>query len=434
MHSLQKQFHDFVSINGLIDPSDKVLVAVSGGVDSMVLADLLLKEGFTISVAHCNYSLRGKESDEDAEFVRQWAKTNEVPCHTKRVELGEVSVQLAARNARYEWFSELVKDFEYQKIATAHHLDDSLETVLYNLSRGTGIRGMTGVAIKKDNLIRPLLFASKKGIYQYAEESGIDWREDSSNATQAYDRNFIRQKVIPRLSELNPSLIETYKDTKERLAHVSEIIESRVEEVRSKFGEKIGSRYKLDLSWISERSDLSILSEILSKYGFNYTTCKDIFDVRDKAGKQFLSEKWRLTIDRDRLYIEESEGGEMTSLSIQSEGKYQFEDSSIELTKLDRSKVHIEDDPSVALLDADQIQFPLTVRSWKEGDRFKPLGMDHSKKVSDFLIDEKVPLALKNDIKVLVSGNDIIWIIGHRISNDFKIREGTQNVLKAVLT
>lgn len=433
MHSLQKQFHDFIQAENLLPDKGTALLAVSGGVDSMVMAKLFLVSNFKFSIAHCNFNLRGKDSDEDEIFVEKWAKENKIEFHSKKFDLEKGSTQLAARNARYEWFNELCDECNYSTVVTAHHLNDSFETLLINLTRGTGPKGIVGIQPKTGRLVRPLLFASKEQIIQYATEELLNWREDASNETNVYDRNLIRNEIVPKLKQLNPSLIDTYRNTFNRLLMANDLIQEKVDSVRSSYLTINGDTYELTLSWLKEPSDLLILTEILSEYGFNYVTSMQVFEAIGKSGKTFSSERYQITMDRRSLFIKQEGIDEQKDFVIEKVGDFNSGHLKgvVELVK--REELEFGGDSNTAYFDADKLKFPLTIRNWHEGDKFRPLGLDGSKKVSDYLIDKKVPLALKDNVMVLISNGDIVWLIGHQISEDLKISDLTKSCFRVFI-
>ena len=428
MQSLQKQFHDFILANDLVKKGEKVLLAVSGGLDSMVLARLFLDEKISFAIAHCNYGLRGNESDDDEAFVLDWADVHEVDCHVKAIEITG-SIQLEARKARYQWFGELVSEYGFDKIATAHHLNDSLETLLLNLSRGTGIKGLTGITMKHSNVIRPLLFADRKMIHDYAMQSDLDWREDSTNAKTDYDRNLIRHEVVTELLKLNPSLFQTFRSTVERLNHTSQIVDQKVKQIRKDFLTEENEGFRLELSWITDASDELILAELLSDFGMNYVTAKEVFEARERSGKSFPLGNWLITVDRNMLYIDPSEVDVIERLWLTGTGEYQFGGKRVLVEQIKVEEVEFGSEHT-AYFDTDALKFPLLIRAWQQGDKLQPLGMKGEKKVSDYLIDEKVPMAEKSKVLVLESGKKIAWLIERRISDLFKITDSTASVIK----
>ncbi len=433
MYSLQKQFHDFIKQHDLLRKGENVLVAVSGGLDSIVLADLFLKSEWHVAVAHCNYGLRGKESDEDESFVKKWAKKNRTEVYTRKFNLGEGSAQLNARYARYDWFNELCVENGYEKISTAHHLNDSLETILINLTRGTGIKGVAGIQPLSGNVIRPLLSVSKNQLKGFALENGLHWREDSSNLKTDYDRNMLRLEVIPKLQELHPSLVETFRNTIERLRMSNDIIQREVDQIRETQQVTKSEYVELKLGWIERASHLVILSEILSGYGLNYATSKKIFESMGKPGKVFFSKAYEISMGRKSLFIRSNEVRRSAEIEIKKTGIFSYEEKTLELDVVEREEVTFERSTEIGYFDFDKMVFPIKIRRWKEGDRFKPLGLNGSKKISDYLIDKKVPVALKENISVLISEGEIAWLIGHQISDGFKITDKTKSILKICL-
>ncbi|MBC6400531.1 MAG: tRNA lysidine(34) synthetase TilS [Ekhidna sp.] len=428
MYPLQKQFHDFITAHRLIDEGENVLLAVSGGVDSMVMFDLFKNAGVPIAIAHCNYGLRGRESDEDEALVVECAEKDAIPCYIKKMEIKGNSVQLEARDQRYGWLKELKEKNGYAKVAAAHHLDDALETTLFNLTRGTGIKGLKGIAPRNDDIIRPMLFSTKKQLIEYARTKGLKWREDQSNQKTDYARNKIRLEVIPRLKEINPSLLTTYRATQERMQFLSEIVIRRVEEIKQEFFD--ASSGKLKLNWMQEHSDLIVLSNLLAIYGFNYKTVKEIFEARNKPGKVFPGEDYTVMMDRNSLFIRgNKKEAQEQEFIIKSEGTYRFVGHDFVVETITLSDESLNQGNNVALFEKALITFPMKIRRWKEGDVFTPLGMSGKKKISDFLIDEKVPVALKRDILVVEIGGQIAWLVGYRISEKFKVRN-KENVLR----
>ncbi|MEP5612012.1 MAG: tRNA lysidine(34) synthetase TilS [Cyclobacteriaceae bacterium] len=435
MHSLQKQFHEFVKAEELLREDDHVLLAVSGGLDSMVMADMFSKSPWNFSIAHCNFNLRGEESDGDEVFVKNWANTNDVKFHSKRFELAKGSTQLNARNTRYQWFDELVEKEGYSTIATAHHLNDSLETLLINLSRGTGIKGILGIRTKTEKVIRPLLFASKEQLKKYAADHSLKWREDSSNRKTDYNRNSLRHAVIPEMEKLNPSLVETFRNTSDRLGLANRIIQQNVDEVKKDNLVAGNSTRELKLEWVQTRTDFLILSEILAEFGFNYVTAKEIFEALEKSGKQFYAGNFELTMDRTSLFIKELQSELDQECVIDAPGDFIFGDKKLTISTADRSIVDLSfANSNQVYLDADKVQFPMKLRKWRNGDRFTPLGLGGTKKVSDCLIDSKTPLAKKDEVMVLLFQDEIVWLVEHQISELFKITDQTKNVLMVTLS
>jgi tRNA(Ile)-lysidine synthase len=419
--------------------TDKILLAVSGGLDSMVMLHLFSQLKQSFGVAHCNFQLRGAESERDEAFVKTMCGKLNIPFHSKRFETNNyaiekgLSIQMAARELRYEWFEELrqAEDFEY--VATAHHLNDSIETILLNLTKGAGLEGLMGIRAQNKKVIRPMLFATREEIEKYAAENGIAWREDQSNASDDYQRNFIRHQIVPRLKELNQSLEKTMMESITKMQGAANLINATVAEWKKKFVRHEGDRLLLDKKGISEASDSTImLWEVLKPFGFNYGQCESIVNVLEgQSGKRFSSKTHELVIDRLEVIVSEQsvvmgevliERGE----SFIPLGKWQLKIES-------KKKTELVADRSIALLDEAKLAYPLVWRKWRAGDSFQPLGMKGKKKVSDFLIDEKVSVIDKESVTVLESAGEIVWVVGMRVDERVKVREGTERVVQVIV-
>ncbi|MEM9895533.1 MAG: tRNA lysidine(34) synthetase TilS [Bacteroidota bacterium] len=425
MHSLQKQFQEYLEEADLIKENDAVLLAVSGGVDSMVMLDLFKYTSIPIGVAHCNFKLRGQESDKDMDLVRDYCAKHKIDFYFREISIESNSIQTEAREKRYHWFAELLHEKSYQKLATAHHLDDSVETVLINLARGTGVTGLTGID-HMGNVIRPLLFATKDQLYTYAKETGLLWREDASNQKLDYKRNVIRAKILPVLNELNPGFLRSFERTSERLKLTNTFLESQIKQHTNEYFEEESG--KLTIDWVQDETNLIILDGILKRFGFNYFTCKEIFKALKQPGKRFTSDNYQVVIDRQCIFIKPIMVQHQNELVIGGEGVFDWQQGTFDVEYLHEIKV--TDEKNMAYLDLEKITFPLTIRAWQKGDRFVPLGMKGKKLVSDLLIDEKLPSALKHKVAVVISGNDICWVVNHRISDRFKIRPSTKRVVR----
>ncbi len=433
-----KSFENFFKRHSLFSQEDKLLLAVSGGVDSMVMLHLIKKSNLHIGIAHCNFQLRDKDSSDDELFVTNEAQRLGVECYSKKFETeiysreNIVSIQMAARELRYAWFEELRQKGGYSLVATAHNLDDSLETVLFNLTKGTGITGLKGIPIKTGNIIRPLLFAKKHEILSYANENGIKWRADISNIDNKYARNLIRNKVIPVLKEINPKILDTFSNTTDKINAVSSIFVQWIESIKNDVVEFKGvdifiSKSKV-LDWETNAREL-ILFEIIRLYGFNYDQAKNVCDSIGETGKLFISETHHLNIDREFIII--SKIPEInTQIIIEITDKLIELNGSKIVMEVHDKKINIEPDAHVAYLDLDELIFPLVIRNWTEGDIFVPLGMKGEKKLSDFMIDEKIPLNLKSRVLVVTSVGNIVWIVGHRIDDRYKITENTSRTCR----
>ncbi len=433
------------SLNQLTDFKQcRFLLAVSGGVDSMVLLQIFNSLKLDFSVAHCNFNLRADESDLDEKLVRETCELIEVEYFVKQFEtMGYknekgISTQMAARDLRYNWFAELVKEKKVDFIVTAHHLDDNIETVFLNLARGTGIRGISGMEISNGEIFRPMLKISKKEIVAYAVNHQIEYREDASNASNDYKRNKLRNQILPLFQELNPSFVETMGNNISQLREVNNFYKKSIgKELKNIVKNSINSNTKISTKSLME-STLPKLSlyEILSSYEFNSTQAEEVFLVLSNAnsvGKEFISPSYRLIVDRNELIISPKKSEKEESILINNGEKFVTYSNKLSLKRLPVSSIELNSDSKNAFLDADKIKFPLLLRRWKKGDRFCPLGMVGKKKVSDFLIDEKISRIEKDEVFVLETNGNICWLVGYRIDDNYKITPNTKNVLKLTL-
>jgi tRNA(Ile)-lysidine synthase len=433
------QFLTFINTQNLIQPNQKVLLAVSGGMDSVVMCDLFSKAKFDFVIAHCNFGLRAEESNEDEMFVKKLSIKYKVPfviTTFQTIEFADnekISTQMAARMLRYTWFEKVRKENNCDYIATAHHQNDVLETIFLNLTKGTGIAGLHGIKAKKGYLIRPMLFAEKDSIFEYVVENQIIWREDSSNESNKYQRNLIRNEVVPLLKKINPNLENTIQQTVERISAVEEIFEQEMEMLRKQITWSDTQATFVNYKAIQTLSQPMIkLSEMLKPFHFTYQQCQDIFEAFDKEpGRTFLSPTHTLVKDRTELVITKKNLQVFESQVINS-GIREFSSENISLTigeSFERTEDFIVPNAKKkACLDADKVRFPLQIRKWKEGDWFCPLGMNKKKLISDFLIDTKVPLNLKKEVYVLTSNGSIVWVVGHRLDDRFKVTDKTEKI------
>lgn len=435
-------FQHYINEKELFTKESYVIAAVSGGLDSVCLCHLLYKSGYKFAIAHCNFGLRGAESDQDQDFVYQLAQTYQVPIFTKLfdtkgfAEQEKVSIQMAARQLRYDWFEELAREHKADKILTAHHKSDIAETLLLNLTRGTGIAGLHGIKATHNILARPLLFATREDLQDFVQTNQLKWREDSSNQSTKYKRNFIRHKVIPLLKELNPNFENTLEETIEKIALTEAVFNQQIETYRSQRFRQEVDHWILSLTnWTGKDQELIILFELLKPFNFSYEQCKVILSVLNQhSGKIVESNSHKLVKDRDCLIITTKTEASPALLIEHNTETVEWEGKKLTIQKCNISDYQIITQENIAALDLDKITFPLELRTWKQGDWFFPLGMNNRKKISDFLIDSKIPLNLKDQIKVLTSNNEVVWIIGHRLDNRFKINPDTKNILELRLT
>ncbi|MDJ1466639.1 tRNA lysidine(34) synthetase TilS [Cytophagaceae bacterium DM2B3-1] len=437
-----KKFLTYINEKTLFQPDEKVLLAVSGGMDSVVMLHLFYKAKLNFAVAHCNFGLRGEESDADEQFVKKLAKKYKVPFYSEQFDTEafalqeKVSIQMAARVLRYEWFEGICKDNGFSVIATAHHLNDTLETVLFNLTKGTGIAGLHGIQSKNGRIARPLLFANREEIYEYVVENQLAWREDSSNQSSHYHRNLIRNEVIPLLKTINPNLEHTIEHTVDRVLAVEKVFLAEVEKTRAVVMRQEGGVTYINFEKLQAEIEPVIkLHELLKPFHFTYTQVNDIWQTLGaESGKQFDSPSYRLIKDRTELVITAKGLQSYIPATIDADStQFQNEVISLSIQKVSASGFKIPSSPKIAALDLATLKFPLKIRLWKQGDKFCPLGMKQKKKVSDFLIDEKVPVNIKERTYVLLSGEDIVWIVGMRIDDRFKLTKETTEVYQISL-
>lgn len=437
---MQEKFEAFVREQKLFDKNDRVLVALSGGVDSVVLATLMLRSGYTFSVAHCNFHLRGEESNRDERFVRSWAEKNKIKLFVSEFDTYEymqqkgISLEMAARELRYSMFKNLMTSKGFSLLATAHHADDSAETFFINLLRGTGIAGLHGILPKHDNIVRPLLFATRKDIFDFAKANNIPFVEDSTNEETQFLRNKIRHRLFPLLKDLCPNFDTVIKKDIDRLRETEIVFRSVIERLRADIIEKESNICKINIDRLRKLHPIRILLyELLSEYGFNETDSNNVLASLDKeSGKQFFSKTHRLLKDRNYLFITplNTDQHQERYLLNESQNMVNYPMHLIIETLEDLTFVNISKDRNIAMFDKDMLQFPLVLRHWKQGDAFVPFGMRKSKKLSDFFTSEKYSLIEKQQQWLLCSGNDIIWIVGRRTDNRYRISEKTKSILK----
>ncbi len=410
----------------------KLLIACSGGLDSVVLTHLMKNLNFEIALAHCNFSLRGKESDDDEMFVIGLARQLEIPIFAETFDTKKyakdqkVSTQMAARKLRYAWFDEILRDFKYDYLLTAHHLDDDLETFFINLSRGTGLNGLTGIPKTNNKLIRPLLNFSREEIAQYAQINKVKWREDSSNKKTDYLRNKLRLEVLPQFKKTNESILKNFQHTQQNLQASQNLIEDYMALVYKLVISEEMDFYKINIQKIKELPNTNaLLYELLKCFGF--TEWDDVANLLDaQTGKQVFSKTHRLLKNREELILME-----IASEKVNKEFKVSEEGISSPINlQIETSKYIGETEKNLIYVDAEKLKFPLKLRKWKSGDTFQPFGLKGKKKLSKFLKDEKVSLNDKEKIWLLLSDEKIVWIIGYRMDDRFKINEETKKIIK----
>jgi len=416
----------------------KLFLAVSGGLDSMVLLHLFQQLEYEIAVLHCNFQLRGLESFGDQDFIRNYCEENNISLFTTQFDTEafakdyKLSTQIAARELRYNWFYELLETHKFDYVLTAHHADDNLETFIINLSRGTGLEGLIGIPEQNDKIIRPLLPFSRDEILKYAQENSIEWREDSSNASNKYLRNKIRHDLVPVLKVINPNFLKAFQKTQSYLQESNEMVEDASIMIYQQVAKEAGDEIHFDLNQLKKLPNYrSYLYQWLKEFGF--LAWNDIYDLVDgQSGKQVFSVEFRLLKNRETLVLSPvSETSEEEEFEInENDREVNFP---LKLRLCNVSHITIDSNKSI-FVDAEKIQFPLILRKWKEGDSFLPFGMNgKSKKISKLFKDEKLSLIEKENTWLLCSNDQIVWVVGIRQDERFKIENSSNKILKIEL-
>jgi len=435
------RFLEFSEREKLFTGGSRLLLAVSGGIDSMVMAWLFREAGIEYSIAHCNFSLRGDESDGDEEFVAAYARTSSISFFSRRFDTmtyagtHRISVQMAARELRYDWFRSLIRSEGFDSVAVAHNLNDNVETFLINLSRGTGLHGLTGMSPRTGDIIRPLLFATREEIASYASARGIDFREDRSNAEVKYIRNRIRHKVIPELEKVNPGILAAVADTMKHLSSDSSLVDTYLSQLSGQLFTFSGDSAGVEISSLMALNPLEPhIFGLFRPFGlFPKQTDEVITLLQSGTGRSVYTATHRLLNDRGRIIISPriSEAPEEYTFNSIDEIRISGLFSALRITE--PSDDALPATHLTASLDLDLVAFPVTVRPWKPGDRFMPLGMKQMKKISDFLIDLKVPVTEKEQVLLLLSGSDVMWVMGYRIDDRFRVSEETGKIIVLTL-
>ncbi|MFD2202107.1 tRNA lysidine(34) synthetase TilS [Shivajiella indica] len=419
----------------ILDESSKYLLALSGGLDSVTLGHLLIESGIDFEIAHVNYGLRAEESDGDEDFVRNQAIVWGKQIHIKRVPKSAFqqepgSIQMIARKIRYDWFEELLLQENLKGVIVAHNFEDQVETILLNLLRGTGIEGVYGMSEKRGYIIRPLLPFHRRQIKSYLESKGINWREDSSNEKIDYKRNFLRNEILPLLEEKFPGGVTVMDQSFKRIKDSGKLLFSFFTDWKKKHL-KIEQDYQsLKIQdFINLPGKHSLIYYWLRDFGFKFSDVGDIINSLESinSGKVFLSGKYILNIDREDLILGKIELDWSPVTINKGDIQISFPHGKFDILHV-KDEFSLDRNPENAMLDMDKLSFPLLLRKWEEGDRIIPLGMKNEKKISDLLIDLKIPLIQKKKTALLISGDQVVWVLGHRISEKFKCDSNTRNV------
>jgi tRNA(Ile)-lysidine synthase len=434
MHLLEA-FKDFVRKEGLFSPKEPLLVAVSGGLDSVVLCELCHQAGYDIVIAHVNFQLRGEESLRDEMFVSALARRYGRDALVLKADAAayaeehKVSVQVAARELRYNWFTSVHDGV----VLTAHHQDDNVETLLMNFFKGTGIAGLRAMLPRQGKVARPLLFATREMLQQFALARGLTWVEDSSNSQDKYTRNYFRHQLIPLLQSVYPAVSHNIADNIERFREIEQLYRQAVEEHKSGLLVQKGEEVHIPVLKLQRSRPLhTLVYEIIQPFGFSARQAPAVMELLDSAsGKYALSATHRILKDRNWLIISPLTGAPASHVLIEApEGMVTYAEGALSFKLLNKGNEAYTDEPSEAWLDAASIQFPLLLRKWRPGDYFYPLGMLKKKKLARFLIDGKRSLAQKERVWVLEMDKKIIWVIGMRIDHRFRLHDNTRQVLK----
>ena len=442
---LLHQFKEYIAANHLFQPKDKLLLAVSGGVDSVVLCELCYLAGYDFIIAHCNFQLRGEESERDEAFVKTLGDKYGVELFIKKFDTDKIasaekkSIETTARDLRYEWFYEIVgdgrqttDDRKIQWILTAHHSDDNIETAVMNFFRGTGIAGIRGILPKQGKIIRPLLFAARKELEDFVNENKLMFVTDSTNLENDYTRNFFRNKILPQVAEVYPDALKNVLNNISRFSETEQLYRQAIEQHKKKLIEKKGNEFHIPVLKLQKTAPLkTVLYEIIKDFNFSsHQTEEAIALLKSETGKYVLSSTHRIIKNRNWLIITNNETSEAQNILIEAgDEKILFENGELTVKRLPMAQHKIKSSLLLAQLDINDITFPLLLRKWKQGDYFYPLGMNKKKKLSRFFIDQKLSLPEKENVWVIEMNKKIIWIVGMRIDNRFKMTASTQQVL-----
>jgi tRNA(Ile)-lysidine synthase len=434
-------FKENIKKQGIFQPKDTLLLAVSGGVDSVVLCALCKQAGYHFAIAHCNFKLRGEDSIRDEKFVAKLAQQYDVPFHhisfdtTTIAQQQKKSIETAARALRYTWFETIRKEIGYQYIVTAHHGDDNIETVLMNFLRGTGIRGLHGILPVQQHIARPLLFTNKKELIAYASEKRLDYVADHTNEENEFTRNYFRNVLIPSVQNVFPNVEENVTRNINRMAEVEELYNQAIEHHKKRLIERRGNEIHIPVMKLLKTAPLStVVYEIIKEYGFTAHQTEEVIALlQSDSGKYVTSSSYRVLKNRNWLIISLIDNTIAQNILIdKSDNKIVFGMGELEL--IATNKFDIKSLLSVAKVDLSTIKFPLMLRKWKQGDYFYPLGMKKKKKVSRFLIDQKLSLTQKEKVWVIEMNKKIVWVVGMRIDDRFKITPDTKEILQITLT
>jgi len=434
-----EEFQKYIAQHQLCKKNDRIILAVSGGIDSIVMLDLFVKTGYHIAIAHCNFQLRAEESDGDEQLVKELGEKYKVQVFAKRFDTmryakrNKVSVQVAARDLRYAWFEQLMDEESYDYTALAQHADDQVETFFINLLRGAGLTGLRGMPLKRDRIIRPLLFAKKEELVAYVKKYGLIFREDSSNKVDTYLRNKIRHLLLPELAKIDTNVTGAILESMDHLNEADIILQLAINEKGNAVFREDDGYSRISKNDVEKLQPAEVwMYYLLRKFGFKRDTTNNITDAIfvAQSGKTYFSATHEAVIDREDILIRPIKKVSKETYIINEDQVGITEPLKLRFKYVTRNpSFRIRADEQFAQLDRDKLNFPLSIRKWQQGDRFTPMGMKGSKLLSDYFIDQKISRFGKNDVWLLLSGNDIVWVIGYRISDSFKISSATKNML-----
>lgn len=435
------RFNTYIAEHRLFEATDRVLLAISGGIDSMVMWKLFEESRYNFAIAHCNFQLRGDDSEADEQLIRQVAEDTGAKLFVSRFETREhaaltgKSIEMAARDLRYNWFEEIRKEHGFNRIATAHHQDDLLETFFINLVRKTGIKGLTGFRPKSGGLIRPMLFTCRLEIEQWAKQHSIRYRTDLTNNELIFQRNFIRHQIIPSMEQLNPAFRRNLSETMSNLRETEDLYFHEVNRQIRKIALQGTEETEISLPGLLRLSfPRQVLFEWMNRFGFNPATIDSVFQSLNKEpGRLFFSKTHRLVIDRNKLIVTGIPESTTEIFYIEREDIEINHPLHLKLGRFNADEYVIPEDPAIASLDDALLEYPLMIRKWHQGVYFQPLGMKGFKKISDFFIDQKLSIPEKENTWIIYSADKVVWIAGHRIDNRYRITGKTSTVLRITM-
>jgi tRNA(Ile)-lysidine synthase len=435
--NIVKKFREFFKERNLLQST--FLAAVSGGIDSVVLCELCRQSGIQFSIAHCNFQLRGEESERDEQFVRDLATKYGVDVQVKHfdtsayAEQQKISIQEAARELRYDWFVELRKAMGFSATLLAHHADDNIETLMMNFFRGTGLRGLTGMPegnLDEKFFLRPLLKVRRAEITQFAKDNGLHWGEDSSNASSKYTRNFFRNELLPAIRKVYPQVDDNLLSTIDRLKKTDALYNIALEEIKKKVCQTSGSEIRIPILKLLKYEHTSLIYEIISDYGFGEKQVEEVIKLSAAPSGKFIENDTHQIIKHRNWFIIAPKTERTNTITVDGgTANVSFKPGQLQLKIVGREAFRLQKKQEIAQLDTRNIEYPLLLRKWRQGDYFYPLGMLKKKKLGRFLIDQRLPKNEKENVWVLESNRKILWIVGMRIDDRFKVTESTKEVL-----